>query len=56
MSHERLTPVQMQQLERQLVQTDDVRLYRRTLALLMWGRGNAVTEIVTLLSVRRQSV
>ena len=56
MSHERLTPVQMQQLEHQLAQTDDVRLYRRTLALLMWGRGSAVAEIASLLSIRRQSV
>jgi transposase len=56
MSHERLTPAQMQQLERQLARTDDVRLYRRTLALLMWGRGSPVAEIASLLSVRRQSV
>jgi len=56
MTSERLTPVQMQQLECQLVQTDDLRLYRRTLALLMWGRGSAVAEIATLLSVHRQSV
>ena len=44
MTSERLTPAQMQQLERQLVQTDHVRLYRRTLALLLWGRGSAVAE------------
>jgi transposase len=56
MTSERLAPAQMQQLERQLVQTDDVRLYQRTLALLMWGRGSAVAEIATLLNVRRQSV
>jgi len=56
MSSERFRPVQTQQLERQLMQTDDARLYRRTLALLMWGRGTAVTEIATLLQVRRQSV
>jgi transposase len=56
MSSERLTPAQMQQLERQLLQTDDVRLYRRTLAVLMWGRGTSVTEIASLLHVRRQSV
>ena len=56
MSHERLTRAQMQQLERQLVQTDDVRLYRRTLALLIWARGSAVAEIASLLSVHRQSV
>jgi hypothetical protein len=35
-SNERFTPTQMQQLEDQLIQADDVRLYRRTLALLMW--------------------
>src|SRR5215211_3719933 len=56
MSSERFTPAQMQQLEHQLMQTDDVRLYRRTLALLMWGRGVSVTEIATLLQVHRQSV
>ncbi len=56
MTSERLGPVQMQQLEHQLVQTGDVRIYRRTLALLMWGRGSAVAEIATLLNVRRQSV
>jgi len=56
MSGEQLTPAQMQQLEHQLSQTDDVRLYRRTLALLMWGRGTSVSEIATLLHVRRQSV
>jgi transposase len=56
MSSERFTPAQMQQLEDQLTQTDDVRLYRRTLALLLWGRGTSVTEIASLLQVRRQSV
>jgi transposase len=56
MSSERFTPAQMQQLEDQLIQADDVRLYRRTLALLMWGRGTSVTEIATVLRVRRQSV
>jgi len=56
MSSERLTPAQMRQLEDQVSQADDVRLYRRTLALLMWGRGTSVTEIATLLQVRRQSV
>jgi len=46
----------VRQLEDQLTQADDVRLYRRTLGLLMWGRGTSVTEIATLLQVRRQSV
>jgi len=56
MSSERFTPAQMQQLEEHLIQIDDVRLYRRTLALLLWGRGTSVTEIASLLQVRRQSV
>ena len=56
MSSERLTLAQMQQLEDQLTHTDDVRLYRRTLALLMWGRGASVSEIASLLQVHRQSV
>jgi transposase len=56
MTSQRLAPAQMQLLERQLMQTDDVRLYRRTLALLMWARGSAVAEIASLLQVHRQSV
>jgi transposase len=56
MSSERFTPAQIQHLEHQLAQTDDVRLYRRILALLLWGRGSTVTEIATLLQIRRQSV
>jgi len=56
MTSERLGPAQMQQLEHHLGQTDDVRVYRRTLALVMWGRGSAVSEIASLLNVRRQSV
>ena len=46
----------MQQLEDQLSQTDDVGLYRRTLALLLWARGTSVSEIASLVQVRRQSV
>lgn len=56
MTSQRLPPAQVQQLECQLMHTDDVRLYRRTLALLMWGRGSAVAEIASVLWVRRQSV
>ena len=56
MSSERFTPAQMRQLEHQLDQTDDVRLYRRTLALLMWGRGSSASEIASLVQVHRQSV
>jgi transposase len=56
MSDQRLTTAQMRQLEHQLAQIDDVRLYRRTLALLVWGRGSSVAEIASLLGVRRQSV
>jgi transposase len=39
-----------------LTQTDAVRLYRRTLALLMWGRGSSVTAIAMMLQVQRQSL
>ena len=56
MTSERLSSAQMQQLEHQLAQTDDVRLYRRTLALLMWGRGSSVAEIASVLNIQRQSV
>lgn len=47
---------QRRQLQRQLEQTQDVRLYRRTLALLAWDQGLSMLNIARLLQVSRQSV
>jgi len=43
-------------LERQLHDTRDSRLYRRTLALLEYARGRSVSEIARSLGVTRQSI
>ena len=43
-------------LEQQLRQTHDVRLYRRTLAVLEYDRGQAIAEIARALRVNRRSV
>src|SRR6266545_7701645 len=56
MSRLNLTPRQQRRLRRQLEQADDVRLYRRTLAVLEYDRGRPVTAIADLLGVTRQSV
>ena len=52
----RLSPRQRHQLEKQLRNSRDVRLYRRTLAILEFARGRSVTEISRLLLVSRPSV
>lgn len=44
------------QLEKQLKSSRDVRLYRRTLAILEFDRGRSVTEISRTLRVSRPSV
>lgn len=44
------------QLERQLRQTHDVRLYRRTLAVLEHDREQSIAEIARTLRVNRRSV
>lgn len=46
----------IRRLERQLHETRDVRLYLRTLALLEYARGHAVSDIARSLEVSRQSV
>lgn len=51
-----LTGKHRRQLERQLRQTDDVRLYRRTLAVLEYDRGQSIAEIARTLRVNRRSV
>ena len=51
-----LSSQQRHQLERQLKSSRDVRLYRRTLAILEYDRGRSVTEISRMLRVSRPSV
>jgi transposase len=51
-----LTVRHRRQLERQLQQTHDVRLYRRTLAILECDRGQSIAEIARTLRVSRRSV
>lgn len=56
MNRLKFSPQQRRRLERQLNETRDARLFRRTLALLKYSRGRAVTDIAALLKVTRQSV
>ena len=56
MSQLRLTSRQRACLRRQLLETRDARLYRRTLAILELDRGRAAAEIADMLGVTRQSV
>jgi len=51
-----LSPRQRRQLERQLKTSRDVRVYRRTLAILEYDRGRSVTEISRTLRVSRPSI
>src|SRR5690606_4084377 len=52
----RLSSRQRRQLEKQLKNSRDVRLYRRTLAVLEYERGRSVTEISRTLRVSRPSI
>ena len=56
MSESILSSSQRRQLRRQLHQTSDAHLYRRTLALLEYDRGQSPTSIAQLLGVSRQSI
>jgi transposase len=56
MNRLKLTFWQRRRLQRQLEQTHDARLYRRTLALLAFDQGHSVANIADLLHVTRQSV
>jgi len=56
MNRLRLTQAQRRRLQRQLHQTPDARVYRRTLALLEYSRDRSVTDIAVSLGVSRQSV
>ena len=51
-----LTPGQRRRLRRQLVQTPDARVLRRTLAVLEFDRGRSAADIARMLGVTRQSV
>jgi transposase len=56
MSEMNLTRWQRLRLRRQLKRTRDARVYRRTLALLDYDRGESVSPIARRLGVTRQSV
>jgi transposase len=51
-----LTSRQRHLLQRQLIQTRDVGVYRRTLAILESDRGRSVADIARMLGVSRQSI
>jgi transposase len=51
-----LTAGQRRELKRQLQEAADVRLYRRTLAVLEYAQGRSVESIAASLGVTRQSV
>jgi transposase len=52
----KLTAAEQRRLSETLRHTHDVRLYRRTLAVLECGRGKGVEEVARSLRVTRQSV
>lgn len=56
MNEIRLTAAEQRRLSETLQHTHDVRLYRRTLAVLECGRGKGVAEVAHALHVTRQSV
>lgn len=56
MDNFRLNVEEQQHLVKTLRYTHDVRLYRRTLAVLECGRGKGIVEVAQALSVTRQSV
>jgi transposase len=56
MSRLHLTSWQRQRLRRQLNETHDARLFRRTLAVLEFDRGLSAADIAHRLGVTRQSV
>ena len=56
MSRLHLTPWQRRRLRRQLKETLDARLLRRTLAVLEFDQGRTAADIAHLLGVTRQSV
>jgi transposase len=56
MSRLHLTPWQRQRLRRQLAETADARLFRRTLAVLEFDYGRSAADLARMLGVTRQSV
>jgi len=56
MSQLSLTTWQRQRLQRQLAQTRDARLFRRTLTVLEFDRGRPAADLARMLGVSRQSV
>src|SRR5436305_11469600 len=56
MSRLNLTPWQRRRLRRQLAQTRDARLFRRTLAVLEFDHGRSAADIARMLGVTRQTV
>ena len=56
MSRLNLTPWQRRRLRRQLAQTRDARLYRKTLAVLEFDHGRSAADIARMLGVTRQTV
>jgi transposase len=56
MSRLNLTSWQRRRLRRQLAQTRDARLYRKTLAVLEFDHGRSAADIARMLGVTRQTV
>ena len=56
MSRLLLTAGERQRLRRQLAQTRDAHVYRRTLAVLEVEQGHAIVEIARMLGTTRQSI
>jgi transposase len=52
----KLSRGQRRRLQRQLKDTQDARVYQRTLAILEYSRGQPLSQIASLLRVSRQSV
>jgi transposase-like protein len=51
-----ITPGQRRELQRVLEQTQDARLYRRTLAILEVARGTPIAQVARTLGVSRRVV
>jgi hypothetical protein len=56
MSRLQLTSWQRRRLQRQLRETADARLFRRTIAVLEFDHGRPAQDIARLLGVTRQSI
>src|SRR5438445_8358923 len=56
MSRLKLTSWQRRRLRRQLAETHDARVFRRTLAVLEFDHGRSAADIARMLGVTRQSV